>query len=318
MEKIDLVRSQFKTSLAKTFNKDVDVSCGVHVNIALSVSKEGLPARFLAGVIPGFALAQAVGEQFGVETSVRFFTPINIAIACNRLDEEDQFRAIGEKAIVQGRGLVDRLQQTHFPSVDWRLTTDQPWNEDAEELLTAIWDRSGQLNDDQINKSRELILEKGKSNSHLYMPHHLFGWQDCFSPFIFGEEDKPKIGELVINCMSESERNFQMFRKRLAWDLQITRPDLVLARAPLDVMTERCPGPHYIRTDVEGQIEPSLEDLFSDGFATIVRNIGRLMEENPRFKTAKNDMLSIFDFFHQRWIEDSNLPTLDEFIKGGI
>ena len=101
MEKIELVRSQFKTSLLKTF-KGVEPFGEAHVNIALSVSKEGLPARFLAGVIPGFALAQAIQEQFEVETSVRFFTPINIAITCNGSDREEQFRATGNKTIDQG------------------------------------------------------------------------------------------------------------------------------------------------------------------------------------------------------------------------
>lgn len=315
MEKIELVRSQFKTSLAKTF-KGVEPFNGVHINIALSVSKEGLPARFLAGVIPGFALAQAIQEQFGVETSVRFFAPINIAVACNGLDEGEQFRAIGNKAIDQGSELVQKLQQIHFPAVPWRLTFDQPWNEDARELLTMIWDRSSELNEEQLNQARESILQKGKSNAHLYMPHHLFGWQDCFSQFIFPEEDRPKENELVINCMSQSERNFQTFRKRLAWDLQVTRSELVISRPPIDVTTERCPGPHYIRSRDGERIEPSLEDLLSDGFVNIFRNLGDLIRENPRFETAKNDMLSIFDFFHQRWIENSNLPTFDEFIKG--
>lgn len=315
MEKIELVRSQFKTSLQKTF-KGVEPFSEAHVNIALSVSKEGLPARFLAGVIPGFILAQAVQEQFGVETSVRFFAPIHIAIACNGLAEEEQFRAIENKAIGQGRGLVQKLQQIHFPLVPWRLTLDHSWNEDAEKLLASIWDRSSELDEEQLNQARASVLQQGKSNAHLYMPHHLFGWQDCFSQLIFPLEDKPKGNELVINCMSQSERNFQTFRRRLAWDLKVTRPDLVVSRPPIDVMTERCPGPHYIRSRDGERIEPSLEDLLSDGFVDIVRNLVCLINENPRFETAKNDMLSIFEFFHRRWIENSNLPTFDEFMKG--
>lgn len=315
MERIEQVRSQFKTSLQKTF-KGVEPFSEAHINIALSVSREGLPARFLAGVIPGFALAQALQEQFGVDTSIRFFAPINIAATCNGLDDEEQFRMIGNKAIGQGSELVQKLQQTHFPQITWRLTLDQPWSKDAEQLLASIWNRSSELDEEQLNQARESVLQPGKSNAHLYMPHHLFGWQDCFSPFIFPEEDKPKENELVINCMSQSERNFQMFRKRLAWDLKITRPDLVISRPPIDVTTERCPGPHYIRSRDGERIEPSLEDLFSNGFVDIVRNLGHLVNENPRFETAKNDMLSVFEFFHHSWIKDSNLPTFDEFIKG--
>lgn len=315
MERIELVRLQFKTSLTRAF-KGVEPFSGVHINIALSVSKEGLPARFLAGVIPGFALAQAIQEQFGVETSVRFFAPINIAIICNGLDEEEQFRDVGKRTISQGNELVQKLQQTHFPLVPWRLTLDQPWNKDAEELLASIWNRSLELDEEQLNQARASILQQGKLKTHLYMPHHLFGWQDCFSQFIFPEEDKPNEEELVINCMSQSERHFQTFRRRLAWDLKVTRPDLVVSRSPIDVITERCPGPHYIRSRDGERIEPSLEDLLAHGFVDIVRNLAYLINENPRFETARNDMLSIFEFFHQRWIENSKLPTFDEFVRG--
>ena len=63
MRKIELLRSQFNTSLVKAF-KSVEPFGEAHVNIALSVSREGLPARFLAGIIPAFSLAEAIREQF--------------------------------------------------------------------------------------------------------------------------------------------------------------------------------------------------------------------------------------------------------------
>lgn len=325
MEKLEQLRPQFKTSLQKAF-RNAEPFSEVHVNLALSVSKEGLPARFLAGIIPAFSLAEAMQNQFGIETSVRIFAPINLAVACNGFDGGDisrtkeesheWFRGIGTKVMEQGGRLVDGFQQAQFPSVAWRLAIDQPWSRTAEELLTSIWERSSELNEDQLNQARNAVVQTGKPNAHLYIPHHLFGWQDCFSQTIFSQDDKPKEGELVVNAMSQSERNFQAFRKRLAWDLQVTKPELIVPKSPIDVTTERCPGPHYIRSRDEVRIEPSLEDLLSDGFVSIVRGFSKLIEANPKFETARSDMLSVFDFFHQRWIEDSNRPTFDEFIGG--
>lgn len=324
MRKIELLRSQFNTNLVKAF-KSVEPFSEAHVNIALSVSKEGLPARFLAGIIPAFSLAEAIREQFGAAASVRVFAPINLAVACNgfngeshtditREQAQEQFRAIGTTVIDQGRILVQKLQQAQFPSISWKLTLDQPWNKNAEELLETIWKRSFELDEEQLSQARDTVVQTGKLNAHLYIPHHLFGWQDCFSPFIFPIEDKPQDGELVINCMSQSERNFQAFRRRLAWDLQVTRPNLLVSRSPVDVMTERCPGPHYIRSQDGERIEPSLEDLLSEGFVSTVRSLSRFAQVNPKFETARKDMLSVSEFFHQRWVEDSNRPTFDEFI----
>ncbi len=311
-----LFETSLKPLIGRGNNTFIASEDTVTVNTAFSISEKGLPARFLAGFIPAILVTQLIKEQQEVSPTIRTFVPLHLGLFCNEINRER-----GMAVVNGGRTIMEKFLTIYHPNVSWRMDFDQSWTDEATYMLAYLWEAMFENGDAQLEQIRiqnvESATKHGNGNSvertDLYATHHVFGWQDCQSNLFFNEQDpQPTV---VLNCMSSSEKRFQKIRERIRAKVQVLNPELLGQAKRLDLITTRCPGPHYLRSGENGSLEPSLDDLLSEGFTATVRSIYRLMECNPKFSTALKDLLLVGNHIQSLWEIDPNLPTIDEFLK---
>lgn len=309
MNSIELVQPQFQTGLKRSLREINHASWeDVGMNVVLGVSETGLPARFLAGFVPAFSLLEALVERKQVSPELRIFVPLHLASQCNNVPEN-----LGNDCLQQGFVFIQKFQKIFHPNIRWFLDIDRPFTQEATSLLTNL---SQRIIDDPLltehwHQAFEAAQKRGSKDSALiYTPHHVFGWHDAWQPKLFFER-LPK--SVTLNCFSQSEIKFQEIRKKIMSVITDVRPELVVHGQHLDLITSRCPGPHYLITKRNGNQEPTLSDLMLAGFEKTKNELTSLLSDG--FQTALKDLESINTHIEECRKADEALPNIEDFIQ---
>lgn len=311
MNKLETLQPQFQTSLKRSF-REIDHEAwrtqDVGINVVFGVSETGLPARFLAGFVPAFSLAEALAVQKQTEPELRVFVPLHLAMECNNISDDH-----GKEIVRQGVSFVQKFQEIFHPTISWFLDIDQPFTSEATSLLIDLSNEI--IHDPHLNQQWHQAFDAARKrgteeNALVYTPHHIFGWQDAKDPNLFFAS-QPK--QITMNCFSKSEEKFQDIRKKLMDVVRVQKPELVVHGQHIDLFTSRCPGPHYIPSEKRGSQEPLLSDLSLTGFKKTRNNLMGLLSDG--FHTALNDLESINDHIESKRIDNPKLPDIEEFIQ---
>ncbi len=313
MNKIEALQPQFKTGLRRSLfpiEASSWVTNSVGINVVLGISNIGLPARFLAGFVPAFSLAEAIAEKKSVSPELRVFVPLHLSEHANGISHKH-----GKETVQQGVFFVQKFHEIFHPTVTWFLDIDQPMARGTIALLGHLSDELLSQNNPSLAQVWEktfVAAKKGGNaeSARVYTPHHIFGWHDAWDPEKFFPAS-PK--QITINCFSTSEETFQSVRKALVPIVSREMPELVVHGDHIDLFTDRCPGPHYMPRTLNGKQEPLLPDLVSLGFSKTRRELVSLVQEG--FDTALKDLDSIRNHIETLRKVKPELPNVEEFIS---
>jgi hypothetical protein len=179
-----------------------------------------------------------------------------------------------------------------------------------------------QLSDTLLNNNEALSAEwskvfssakkRGNENTaRIYGPHHVFGWQDAYEPnnFFTG---KPKW--LTINCVSASEKPFQIIRKNTVAILKKEKPHLIVCGDHIDLTTKMCRRPHYLLVQVGNKREPTMNDLLTLGFNKVAQELKELTHVGEKFRNAHRDLMLIQNHVNKKHEENNELPDIEDFV----
>lgn len=312
MNKIEALQPQFKTGLRRSLQK-IEASAweknDVGINVVLGISDLSLPARFLAGFAPAFSLGEALEAKRHVQPQLRVFVPLHLSHRANGIALEQ-----GEQSVRQGFLFIQKFQEIFHPSISWFLDRDKPFTDESIALLLKLSQQLLSKDDLTLKNAWEKTFgaaqKRGNAQSALiYTPHHIFGWHDAWDPTKFFPA-LPK--RITLNCFSQSEETFQPIRKALMLEVEEHSPELVVHGDHLDLITNRCPGPHYLPRTIGNVHEPLLGDLLNAGFEKIRKDLVSLVSGG--FQTALKDLDSLNQHLEQLRSTNSSLPNIEEFI----
>lgn len=270
-----------------------------------------IPARFLAGFLPAFLLAETVREQTGITPTVRIFFPKNIAHHVNGLDIPRL-----DITIKVVKKVIEALHHSCFPSTQLMFQEDQLITSSAVATLDRFSILIDAVEDRDVLKSIHESAQRhggqrGEANTTLYAAHHPFGWQEVGDRNIF-DEDLPHI---VINTLPVSERRFSSLRRGLRASIHTLNWDRPREVHDLEMSTV---GAHYLLIDPS---EPTLEDALFLPMGIILEKLTNLYRAtgNDNLRKAKNDCKRLVEFVAertQRNVTDAVNKTLSELLGG--
>lgn len=206
----------------------------------------GVPARFLAGMVPAIDLARKAAAQ-GVSATIRVIDPSPIAEHCNG------WRV--EKPIVWD--LIKDFLTQH--GVEFSFDRAAPVTDETQALLKRVGAQLQSPDDPAVADMIGRITASGKvhggqdgeRNALLYAAAHPFSWLEFSSPLLW--DCKPVSGCHYINLISNAEARYTLIRQYL----RRCMPEMHSGIEPADHEMAVCSTPCYML--VGG--EPTLEDL---------------------------------------------------------
>lgn len=312
MNKFESLQSLFEDDLngmRKSIPKDAWQE-GVGINVAFGITNAEIPARFLSGLVPSAMLAETIQEQQRVDTQLRVFVPLHLAVTCG----VDASNAAANRD--QGLLMIQKFHEVFHPTLHWFLDEDIPITENAIETLRE-WSRS--LIDhaphlqSEWEKVRQSARRRGnEETANIYAPHHVFGWQDCWMPSDFFEATPSHV---TFNCLSPAEQPFQVIREEMLELIRGTNPDLLVGGIHNDLTTSICRRPHYLSVRVDKIQEPSVNDLLQLGFESVKQELEDMTGTSSKFAKAHEDLVALELHIDDMRSRQPGLPNIEEFIQ---
>jgi len=264
----------------------------VTISVVMYEHREGIPARFCAGLVPALKLAESyeLGRHF--RTTIRVVDPTSIVNHCNgwsvSSSRTQEFVRQFLAACYQGG--------RHAPPLffDEAEPVSEAMLEVFRELGAELESAEGKVRDAvaRIKESgRRHGGEKGEKNALLYMAAHPFSWLNFYHPSVWRKRPSPHCQ--LINLMSKSEEPFSAVRKFL----REKRPDLTAKAQPVDRYMAICEHSSYIPLDGE----PMCEEVFTKGYGACLKQYRSLAERGRKYEKALRD----FEIL-ARFVEDAN------------
>lgn len=283
---------------------------GVGLNVAFGITNAEIPARFLSGFVPSAMLAETIQEQQKVNTQLRIFVPLHLAITCG----VDESNAVANKD--QGLLMIQKFHEVFHPTLHWFLDEDLPITENAIETLQE-WSNRLIENAPHLQPEWEKVRQSARrrgneGTANIYAPHHVFGWQDCWMPSDFFEATPSHV---TFNCLSPAEKPFQIIREEMLELIRDANPELLAGGVHNDLTTSVCRRPHYLSVRVGELQEPSASDLFLFGFERVKHELDDLTTVSPKFEKAHDDLVALELHIDDMRSKQPGLPNTEEFVQ---
>ncbi|HEX7041668.1 MAG TPA: hypothetical protein VF189_00305 [Patescibacteria group bacterium] len=274
-------------------------------------SSELIPARFLAGFIPTFLLAEEIQKEFGIISNIRIFFPKNLANKINKID----WQKINSQMEITKR-IVTAFQKKLFPSISIHFSEDGEFNNNTVKMLKTLAGVMKESADPDILESIKTSArrhggENGENNFDIYIAHHPFGWQEAEEKNIFNE----RIPDIVINTLPQSERRFLQLRRSIRNALRNSG----IWKTPKEIndLEMNIAGAHYLLLDTS---EPTLKDAFCHSTGEILERLKVLKKQtgNDNFRKAKNDferLINLFSIRTKKSFEEISSKSLSELLE---
>lgn len=252
-----------------------------------------LPARFLAGFIPTFLLAEEIAQKYGVTPSIRIFFPKHIAHTVNDIP----FEKIHTQIDITTK-IILAFQKKCFPDLSIHFTQDEPISTSSMNVLGKFASLIQEVADKDILERIRLSArrhgsENGAKNTSLYIAHHPFGWQEVQEESIF----KEPLPDIVINTLAPSERRFLLLRRSVRTALAHAK----VWETPKEIhdVEMNIAGAHYLLLYPH---EPTLHDALSQPSGHILERLKDLKKQtdNDNIRKAKNDFERIMEIIASR------------------
>lgn len=270
--------------LSPWIKDNIILSSGKKVQISLVTyeHRDGMPARFCAGLVPAVALSKQLASM-GVESVVRLIDPTPIADYCNGWQaKEPVFRDV-----------ISGFMRSH--DIDYFFDQSESMTEKTIKVLHNISQELESSTDVAIldmvqrikDSGRKHGGETGAQNSLLYMAAHPFSWTDMYHPLVWKRQYSSDEFQFV-NLMSKPESRFTFIRKFLIEQ----RPDLSSGVNVVDHYMTVCNTPCYILLEDE----PTLRDLTALGYNVCHERYKTIKNKSSNHKRALKDFESLLSF----------------------
>ncbi|MBI2888615.1 MAG: hypothetical protein HYY10_01700 [Candidatus Liptonbacteria bacterium] len=264
----------------------------VTISVVMYEHREGIPARFFAGLVPALKLAESCELKRHFVTTIRVIDPTSIVNHCNGWSVHSSRMQEFVRQFLAARYQGER----HAPP----LFFDEA--EPVGEAMLKVFRELGAELESAEGKVRDAVVrlkesgrrhggENGEKNAFLYMAAHPFSWLNFYHPAVWRKRPSPHCQ--LINLMSKSEEPFSAVRKFL----RQKRPDLVAKVQPVDRYMAVCEHPPYIPLDGE----PLCEEVFTKGYGSCLEQYRSLAERGRKYKKALRDFEML-----TRFVEDTN------------
>lgn len=283
---------------------------GVGLNVAFGITNAEIPGRFLSGFVPSSTLAETIQEQQKVDTQLRIFVPLHLAVTCG----VDASNAAANRD--QGLLMIQKFHEVFHPTLHWFLDEDLPITENAIETLREWSDRlleNAPHLQSEWEKVRQSARRRGnEETANIYAPHHVFGWQDCWMPSDFFEATPSHV---TFNCLSSAEKPFQVIREHMLGLIRETNAELLVEGVHNDLTTSVCRRPHYLSVRVGELQEPSVNDLLQIGFEQVKQELDDMTSVSAKFKKAHEDLVALELHIDEMRSTQPGLPNTEEFVQ---
>ena len=312
MNKFESLQSLFAEDLNQ-IRKDVPEAAwqeGVGINVAFGVTNTEIPARFLSGFVPLAELAETIQWQQKIDAQLRIFVPFHLAVRCG----VDESNATTNRD--QGTLMIHKFHEVFHPTLDWFLDEDLPMSEHAIDTLSKWserWLEDNQNIDTEWEKMVQSARRRGDAETaKIYVPHHVFGWQDCWEPSQFFQAIPSQV---TFNCLSEAEEPFQIIRNEMIRLIHEVNPELLVDGIHTDLTTTVCRRPHYLSVRVGGHQEPTATDLLQLGFERTKNELHDMTSVGSKFKKAHEDLVTLELHIDDMRSRQPGLPNIEEFVQ---
>lgn len=251
------------------------------ISIVAYETPDGLPARFLAGVMPAIDVAQKATES-GISTVVRVIDPAPIASHFNGWDAyptshhellSSFFGQCGVKFYIDRAATVTPDMECVIDSLASVL--NELLNQDGVSESASIAAYK------QLLKSAEKRGQEGLKNTLRYVAAHPFSWLEFYHESLWS--NRHNLDAHYINLMSKSESRFTA-----VGDLLLGYgTDFCSGLKPKRYHFTCCKMPSYVRQPDE----PSFVDLKTIGPRACLERYGELAKrDSSRFRGPKGDL----------------------------
>lgn len=254
----------------------------VQISLVAYEHRDGIPARFCAGLVPAVALSKHLATS-GVASIVRLIDPTPIANYCNGWQEKE----------TRFRDVISDFMGGH--SIDFFFDQSEKVLATTVEFLGQIGSELESSSDveiiDMVSRIKESGMrhggESGAKNSVLYMAAHPFSWLDMHHSLVWNRKYDPDEFQFI-NLMSKPESRFSVIRNFL----RERRPDLSSGVNGVDHYMTVCNTPCYI--PLEG--EPTLVDLEALGREDCLERYKLLKKRSNNHRRAFKDFEVLLSF----------------------